>query len=276
MLILFHHAFLQAGARVIGIPHDLFERNVTELDLLLKSANGVLFTGGGLSLQPTTAFYRTGSYIFKQVQAINSAGVHLPLHGTCMGFQFLSILAAGGNASVLQAGFDSESLSIPLDFTPLAASSSLFSNAPARVIHTLTTENVTANLHHSGVTPETFSSNPLLAAFFNVLSTNVDRQGRAFVSTIEAANFPIRGTQWHPERPQFEWNPELNLDHSADAVFAMQYMAAFLVSESRRNSQSFFSSSAQRLLLQRYISYNMTRIPMSEDPLSGYYALLYT
>jgi len=242
---------------------------------MLSSTNGILFTGGGLSLDPSTTFYRTGAYIFKQVQRLNQAGVHLPLHGTCMGFQFLSILAAGGNASVLQAGFDSESLSIPLDFTPLAAASRLFSRAPARVMDTLGTENVTANLHHSGVTPETYSNNKDLSSFFNVLSTNVDRKGRAFVSTIEAKGFPIRGTQWHPERPQFEWNPALALNHSANSVFAMQYMAAFFVGESRRNSQSFFSSPQRQQLLQRYISYNMTQVSMSADPFSGYFALLY-
>ncbi len=268
--------FVQAGARVMGIPHDLYDRNVTELDMILKSANGVLFTGGGLSLAPSSTFYRTGSYIFKQVQAINAAGVHLPLHGTCMGFQFLSILGAGGNSSVLQSGFDSESLSIPLDFTAKAAESRLFGHAPAEVMRILRTENVTANLHHSGVTPETFATNTKLVSFFNVLSTNVDRVGRSFVSTIEARDFPIRGTQWHPERPQFEWSPVLNLNHSTDAMTAMQFMANFFVGEARRNTQSFFSSAGTQDLLQRYITYNMTRIPMSEDPFSGYFAVLYS
>jgi len=134
---------------------------------MLSSMNGILFTGGGLSLDPSTGFYRTaaGACIFKQVQRLNQAGVHLPLLGTCMGFQFLSILAAGGNASVLQAGFDSESLSIPLDFTPLAAASRLFFQAPARVVDILGAENGTANRHHPGVTPETYSNNKDLPSF---------------------------------------------------------------------------------------------------------------
>ena len=42
-----------------------------------------------------------------------------------------------------------------------------------------------------------------------MLSTNVDRQNKAFVSFIEARNYPIYGTQFHPERPQFEWTPGL-------------------------------------------------------------------
>jgi gamma-glutamyl hydrolase len=243
---------------------------------MLHSANGILFTGGGLSLEPTSAFYRTGAYIFKQVQVINTQGVHLPLHGTCMGFQFLSILAAGGNTSVLQSGFDSEFLSLPLQLTSLAASSRVFGGAPQRVMRILSTQNVTSNLHHSGVTPETFETNALLKDFFGVLSVNSGRKGRTFVSTIEAHNFPIRGTQWHPERPQFEWNPELNLNHSGDAILAMQYMANFFVSESRKNSQSFMDSALGQRLLQRYITFNMTTIPMSPNHLSGYFAVIYS
>lgn len=48
-------------------------------------------------------------------------------------------------------------------------------------------ENVTMNNHQSGVTPENFAKDPKLSAFFNLLSTNVDRQGRAFGSSMEGA-----------------------------------------------------------------------------------------
>jgi hypothetical protein len=47
------------------------------------------------------------------------------------------------------------------------------------------------------VTPATFVSNKVLAAFYNVLSTNLDRKGREFVSTIEANKYPVWGTQWY-------------------------------------------------------------------------------
>jgi hypothetical protein len=50
-----------------------------------------------------------------------------------------------------------------------------------------------------------------LKSFFQLLSTNVDRKGKAFVSSVEAFNFPIYATQWHPERPQFDWTPTENI-----------------------------------------------------------------
>ena len=40
------------------------------------------------------------------------------------------------------------------------------------------------------------------------MSTNTDENGIEFVSTIEHKTRPIYGTQWHPEKNNFEWNPK--------------------------------------------------------------------
>lgn len=45
------------------------------------------------------------------------------------------------------------------------------------------------NSHHDGVTPAAFAASKGLTDTFTVLSTNVDRQGRAFVSTMEGNIF---------------------------------------------------------------------------------------
>ena len=37
-------------------------------------------------------------------------------------------------------------------------------------------------------------------SMFDVLSTNKDKKGTAFVSTIEAKKYPFYGVQWHPEK----------------------------------------------------------------------------
>ena len=46
-------------------------------------------------------------------------------------------------------------------------------------------ENCTMNNHVSGVTPQDFANNARLSGFYNALSTNVDRKGKAFISSIE-------------------------------------------------------------------------------------------
>jgi gamma-glutamyl hydrolase len=44
-----------------------------------------------------------------------------------------------------------------------------------------------------------YQTNPALNKFYNVLSTNVDRKGVPFVSSIEAYDYPFYATQFHPE-----------------------------------------------------------------------------
>ena len=48
-------------------------------------------------------------------------------------------------------------------------------------------ENVTMNNHQDGVAPDLYRENAQLAAFYNLLSTNVDRDGNPFASTMEGA-----------------------------------------------------------------------------------------
>jgi anthranilate/para-aminobenzoate synthase component II len=49
-----------------------------------------------------------------------------------------------------------------------------------------------------------FAATPSLNTFFNSLSTNKDRNGDEFISTIEAFDYPIYGSQWHPEKNPYE------------------------------------------------------------------------
>ena len=72
-----------------------------------------------------------------------------------------------------------------------------------------------------------------------MLSTNNGRQGKEFISTIEAKDYPIYGTQYHPEKINFEWVVEKEpIPHSFDAVVASQYFANFFVNEARKSSQT--------------------------------------
>lgn len=195
----------------------------------------------------------------------------IPLWATCQGFQLVHVLAAGTDAVLTSDAFDSEDLPLALDVTPAAPSSRLLGGVSAispRAYSTLTTQNVTENLHHDGVEPAAYTKFPALADFFTVLSTNKGRKGLEFVSTVEARNgVPIFASQWHPERNQFEWNPALNINHSADAVHAMQTVAQFFVDQTRLNSHAFPSpEAAAAQLLYNYqpvgtTSYQMYTIP---------------
>ncbi len=110
----------------------------------------------------------------------------------------------------------------------------------------------TMNFHHDGVTPESYAQPPL-SDFYTVVSTNVDRRGRAFVSTVEARDYPIYGVQWHPERPQFEFTPGDDIPHKPAAIRAMQSAANFFVDQARASKHRFANTThLQKLLIENY------------------------
>jgi gamma-glutamyl hydrolase len=55
-------------------------------------------------------------------------GDYFPIHGTCMGFQTLSIIGSGDDFALLSR-FDAENISLPLDFTSSAFSSRMVCGA---------------------------------------------------------------------------------------------------------------------------------------------------
>lgn len=257
-----------AGARVAVIP---FDAPFDVLDTILDSVNGVLLTGGGLEadvLNLTSTYMAAAAYIVNKAKAKTDAGVFFPVHGTCQGFQVLCILAAG-DPSVLQEGaYDSEDLPLPLDFnwTQAYASRAWGRDAPADVLLTLSTQPVTINFHRDGVHPDQWLNHSGLASMYRPVSSNVDRTGLPFVSTIEAYNYPITGTQWHPERNQFEWSaPSVGINHGLPGITAVQYLANHIVQDARRNSQTFTNVTLENLLSM----YNYPLVNVGEDPLQG-------
>lgn len=68
------------------------------------------------------------------------------------------------------------------------------------------------------------------------LSISYDRAGRDFVSLWEGLKFPIYGTQYHPERSLFEWDPTEDINHSPEAVRAAIYLSNFFLSEARKSA----------------------------------------
>ena len=147
--------------------------------------------------------------------------------------------------TVLDDGFNSLNLPLALDLTPEARSSYMFSSVPASAIETLTTTNSSYNDHSRGCMPAVFASSAQLSSTLTVLSTNTDRNGRPFVSTVEGVgNLPIYGSQWHPEKPQYEWDASLPIPHDPAAIAANQAFASFFGSEVRRNNATFPTAAA--------------------------------
>lgn len=83
--------------------------------------------------------------------------------------------------------------------------------------------------HKLGVANETFFENENLISFFKPLTYNHDKNGKTFVSSIEAYKYPFYGTQFHPEKIPFELKDSLDISHSPGSIEAEHYFADFFV-----------------------------------------------
>ena len=150
--------------------------------------------------------------------------------GTCLGFQTISDIVAGG-VDVL-SDFDSTEMELPLQFSEYANESSrMFSDAPSDIVALFTDHSFTTNWHHYGISPETFET-VLAPGGLKLISSNVDINDKPFVSTMEHMSAPIYAVQWHVEANAYDREHDI-VDHSEDAVRAMQYLGRFFVSEAR-------------------------------------------
>ncbi|EGG14019.1 peptidase C26 family protein [Cavenderia fasciculata] len=232
------------GARVVPI---LYDSPADEIKSLFQSINGVFLPGGGVDLDQSPQYTDTLRLLYQLVIQANDNQDYFPLWGTCMGFQEINMMQAN-NLDILSP-YDSENYTVPLNFTSAASSSRLFSLATPSIMQNLASLPITMNNHMWGVAPSTFASTALLSSFFNVLSVNNDRQGRVFISTIEAKEYPIYATQWHPEKPLFEWWDQEVIDHSLQSIQANQYTSTWFVNECRKSLHSFPDQTAESAAL---------------------------
>jgi len=245
-----------AGARVVPLHYDA---PAQELRDLFAQINGIIFPGGGVDLKntPGNKFRESAQLLYSLALEANDKGDVFPIHGTCLGFQLLTLLTAQDDTVECTACFAAEGEPLPLDFIggfAGARSSKLFEAMSDPLLTALSTEKLTENSHANGFVQEVYETSANLRDFYTVLSTNLDYNGKRFVSTIEAKNYPITGTQWHPEKNNFEWGGAGTLGkkaipHSAHAVELSQYMANIFVGHARMSSHLFISEAAEDMAL---------------------------
>lgn len=141
------------------------------------------------------------------------------------------MLGADADGSVLTGGFDAENLTLAVDWTDAASTSTLWGPAPD-VRARLAGGRIAMNAHTFGVTPADFAANAALSGRFTVTATQTDRNGKAFTAAQEGkGGLPIFSTQWHPEKSMFEWPVPSGeyIAHNFSAVMSAHYPAAAFV-----------------------------------------------
>lgn len=228
----------QAGAGVVPI---LMSQEEEYYSNLFNKINGVLFPGGGVNVT-NSPFAKVGQFFFEKAKQSNEKGDYFPLWGTCLGFEMLAVLAA--EEDILQQ-CHADNILMPLHFSAGSRKSRLFEQMTDPMTTLLSQQNITNNHHVCCVTSKVFDSNKKLKSFYKVLSTNTDKNGVEFISTMEAYQYPFYAVQWHPEKNAFVYDVHQNINHSAEAITATQYFANFFVEEARKSRHMFVSEKEQ-------------------------------
>ncbi|XP_040921319.1 gamma-glutamyl hydrolase [Toxotes jaculatrix] len=229
-----------AGARVVPV---MINQTLEEYKTLFSSINGILYPGGGVSII-SSGYERAAKIFFELAIEANKRGDYFPVWGTCLGFEQLTLLTSG---KAILAYTNTSGVALPLNFTNEAKDSRMFKGFPPELMKDLASQPLTENSHKWSLASVTYNSNEELKKFYKVLSTNTDGKVE-FVSTMEAYNCPIYGTQWHPEKNAFEWTRPYN-PHTRSAVKTTFYMAEFFVSEARKNFHRFESEEGENKAL---------------------------
>ena len=250
------------GARVIPIPSNISEK---EAKKLLSLLNGLLFTGASKRTQ--NGLTSNARFLFQEALKLNEIGQYFPIWGTCLGFEWIFQIVGDLQSANTDHKIDAEDYAIPLNLTFYGSQlSRLFNQASSHLKQVISTENITYNHHHSGLSLTKWKESDRLHQFFNIVSTNFDRKNLCFVSMYEAKNFPIYGAQWHPEKNIYEFtsNPNnKNIPHTRNARWIAQYLSNFFVDECRKSQHHFVNlENEDKALIYNY--------PLTKNPGSNF------
>jgi len=225
------------GARVVpliyGEPEDVTKEKLKHLD-------GVLFPGGdGDDVD-------IGRLVFNEIIRYNDEGHFYPAWGTCLGYENMIAYTA-------DAGFDSwgiydyHKVSLPVKFLKKPTETKMWKGL-GLMAYEFERKNFTYNSHRYGISPDTFKTDKGLAKFWDVTSESFMPNGTAFVASIEAKNYPIFGTQFHPEKPSELWVDGLNVNHSWESIELQMHFSRFFVEMARTNPNTFGDFNATQAL----------------------------
>ena len=233
-----------AGARVIPIS---FKWSQKEIYQALDRVNGVIFSGGDIEqydreLHTYHQYYLATKTILDYVLQKNEQGDYFPLFAICQGFQSIHMAVSGdpyilsdsirwGNNDTLQSYFTpwytSKLFSSVQEFTDS-------SNVPEGP------DQIEFNWHQYGVYLSDYTKHPSLSNFFKILSYDDYGDGNPIVATVEAYNYPIYATQYHPEKNLYDFLHPF-IPHNRRAQQFTEDLAFFFVKECMKNHHSFDS-----------------------------------
>jgi len=237
-----------ADATPIAIPWDMHEK---DLILLLDSINGVLFTGGDAAMWEFdekvddvvfNAFAKRAAFIFNYVIHLNDKGIHYPLYGICQGHELIA-MAFNQKPHIID-NFKHPGQLDKIEITASGRNSRMFGNMPDHLAEFIKNERSQFYNHRYGFNTSLLKENKHIDDFFTITAVGVDDNGKEFIAALEAKNYPIYTTQYHPERVLSEWNNKTQFTHPEEAVHAIIVHAMFFITEAKKNENTFKNDQA--------------------------------
>uniref|UniRef100_A0A7S3IFR7 folate gamma-glutamyl hydrolase n=1 Tax=Strombidium inclinatum TaxID=197538 RepID=A0A7S3IFR7_9SPIT len=194
-------------------------------------------------------YWDLGQFIFDQVKQFNDDGHFFPAWATCLGYDNIVGYSASAGNSTLDP-FSIDTASLPLKFTVPPFKTRMYEGLGPKAF-AFEHHNYTYNSHNWGVKPETFETDAGLKQFWDVTAVSLmPNNGTAFVASIEAKEYPMFATQFHPEKPSELWVDGRAINHEWESIELQRHFSELLVGMARTNENSYgnFKATAPHLI----------------------------
>ncbi|EAR82410.1 class I glutamine amidotransferase (macronuclear) [Tetrahymena thermophila SB210] len=245
--------FQQSGLRIIPLN---WTDSLENLENLMNKVNGLVLTGGGANLmmrvqegeeKKFTQFSKVAIFLIELAKKKNEKGNYFPLWTTCLGFELLFLSFSNQE---IRNQFDSKNHFAKQIFSKEAKTQSrILSKLSKSLIKCLEEEEFFYYNHKHGFSKKQFLENPKINQNFNCIAYSKDQKGKQFVSIAEGKVYPFYGTQFHPEKLQFDQSSKNNKQFTINQLRIAQHIPNFFYTECLKSNQRFDSAQEQQSLL---------------------------
>lgn len=217
----------QTGALPVLIPYDLdrktFVRLVSQMQMMLIPGGEIRRYNEAGEAHP---YQLRVELIYNIAKKKQESGQYWPIWATCQGFQQLSNIMGSSKTNIV-CDFDARSSLLKVHKGKDYAKTKFWNNLNKELRDRVWGNSKIYFFNACGLSLENFDKTLTETAYLT--SFAYDKNGRAFVTSMEHKTLPIYATQWHPEKNQFEklgffdWVPKdaQNLRMMRDMAFVM-------------------------------------------------------
>lgn len=257
----------QTGIRIIPLRYDMPNKILRKMMTLI---NGILITGGSASffknkskicefkrlLDPDIlcpSLYMTKiDFIVKEARIMSDRGNPFPLWGICLGYE--GILISLSKYTLLRKPLQdvNHSLNLKVSKNYQHFFNKFFGKSLKMNVET---KPLAFFNHKYAITPKLIKHNNFLRRDIDILTTS-EINGEEFVTMIKHKKYPFIGTQFHPEKIQYEHRSTLQTNASfAGVEFSHKLAMLFFEEVSKNENEMDNQNQLEALLIFNYPLY---------------------